>query len=275
MPNRLGKRPPKVDKRTLRLSSYVSPSLLVAPPPRIDHQSKLPSDLGVMGNDTYGDCGIAAAAHMVQEWTAYGVGTVHTIPDADILAAYFALSPNDEGIYLLDGLNYWRKTGIGGDQIEAYAAIEPASLVQAKLAIQLFGSTYIGLSLPDEGTFGPWERTYGPPSPNNGHAVCLIAYDDAKQMFTAVSWGKKMSMSYGFYEKYNDEGYAVLNDIELTAAGVSPEGFDFTKLEADLAHLGEPVTEPPVPAPGSGCALGLVALMFGSSLAAAFWMMIL
>jgi len=274
---RLGKRPPKLDRRTLRLSTYVRPALLVAPPAQIDHQSQLPADLGMMGNDRYGDCGIAAAGHMVQEWTAYGAGVMHTISDADIINAYFALSPNDQGIYLLDGLNYWRHTGIGGDQIEAYAATQPASVIQAKLAIQLFGSTYIGLSLPDEGTFGPWDRTYGPPNLYNGHAVCLIAYDDATQLFTAVSWGEKMPMSYAFYEKYNDEGYAVLNDIELTAAGVSPEGFDFARLESDLARLGEPVTpvepepepEPPVPVPGTGCALGVATIVLG--VAATLW----
>jgi len=244
---RLGKHPKKFDHRTLQFARYMPK--LPTPPTATDHASKLPANIGMMGNDTYGDCTVAAAGHMVQSWTAYAERGIETLSDADILAAYDVISPNDQGAYMLDVLNYWHKTGIGPDKIEAFVEIGIADLIQAKLAIEYFGSCYIGMSLPDVNTFGPWTTPTGPPDPYNGHAVCLIAYDDAKKMFKVCTWGEIWDMSYAWFQKYMDEGYAVLNDIEIiTATGKSPEGFDFATLQADLSHIGDPVT-PPTPVP--------------------------
>jgi hypothetical protein len=145
----------------------------------------------------------------------------------------------------LDVLNYWRKTGIGGDKIEGYVELGVADLTQAKLAIQHFGSIDIGLALPDENTFGPWTEVTGQPNPYNGHAVTLLAYDDDRKMFKVATWGEIWDMSYDWYQKYCDEAYAVLNDIQLIKeTGKSPEGFDWKSLQYDLNHLGDPIVEP-------------------------------
>jgi hypothetical protein len=246
---KLGKAPKRHDHRNLILARYL-PAKLPTPPSKIDHATKLPADIGMMGNDKYGDCTIAAAGHMVQSWTLYAGRGMKTIPDADILKAYFALSPNDEGCNMLDVLNYWRKTGIGGDKVEAFLEVGPADLTMLKLAIEYFGSAYVGLSLPDENTFGPWTTPTGAPNPYNGHAINVDDYDDDTQELICSTWGaSQFRMSYAWYKKYNDEAYAVLNDIMLTqASGLSPEGFNWVALQDDLAHIGDPVT-PPVPAP--------------------------
>ena len=260
---RLGKHPKKFDHRTLMLARYMP--TLPMPPVAVDHASKLPSNIGMMGNDRYGDCTVAAAGHMVQSWTTYAERGTMTIPDSQLISAYLSLSPNDEGAYMLDVLNMWRNSGIGGEKIEAFVEAGSADLIQAKLAIQYFGSLYIGVSLPDTNTFGPWDvpNPTWPGNPYNGHAICLVAYDDAKKMFKVCTWGEVWDMSYGWFQKYNDESYAVLDDIStIIATGKTPEGFDMTALQTDLAHLGDPVT-PPEPIPtgsvtppgptGSGC----------------------
>lgn len=251
---RLGKLPKKVDPRTLQLSRYMDSRKLPTPPVKIDHSSRLPSKIGMMGNDKYGDCAIAAPGHMVQSWTTYADFPMKTIPDADILKSYFTLSPNDQGCNMLDVMNYWRKTGIGSDKCEAFVETGIANVTQAKLAIQYFGSLYIGMSLPNTNTFGPWsvKTPTWPAQRNNGHAVALLAYDDSKEMFRVATWGEVWDMSYGWFKKYCDESYAVLNDVSLNATGLSPEGFNLAALQFDLAHLGDPVTPPaptPVPVP--------------------------
>lgn len=246
---KLGKHPKKFDRRNLLFSRYFYE--LPTPPTAIDHASNLPVNIGMMGNDKYGDCTVAAAGHMVQSWTTYAQRGMLTIPDADILSAYRTVSPNDDGAYLLDVLNLWRKTGIGGEKIEAFVEVAGGDLVQAKLAIQYFGSTYIGMALPSVNTFGPWDvpNPTWAPNPYNGHAVCLIAYDDTKQMFKVATWGEIWNMSYGWFRKYVDEGYAVLDDIStIVATGKTPEGFDMTALQDDLLHIGD-VPTPPVPVP--------------------------
>jgi len=267
----LGKHPKKTDHRTLMFARYMLK--LPAPYLVVDHASKLGTSIGMMGNDKYGDCTVAAAGHQIQSWTAYSGDGILTLSDAAILAAYKVLSANDDGAYMLDVLNYWRKTGIGGDKIEAFVETGTGDLTQAKLAIEYFGSLYIGMSLPDTNTFGPWnvlEPTWKP-NPNNGHCVALVGYDDTKKMFKVCTWGEVWDMSYAWYQKYVDESYAVLNDIELSkASGKSPEGFDWTALQDDLNHIGDPVVVPPAPPtppptpPVTGPTSPLVITAFGS-----------
>jgi len=248
---RLGKHPKKTDRRTLMMARYLHK--LPTPLVKVDHASKLPADIGMMGNDVYRDCTVAAAGHAVQSWSIYADNNIWTIADADIIAAYKTISPQDNGAYMLDVLNYWRKTSIGGDKIEAFVETGTADLTQAKLAIEYFGSHYIGMSLPDTNTFGPWvaiDPTWSP-NPNNGHAVVLIGYDDSRKMFKVATWGEVWDMSYGWFQKYTDESYAVLDDIELIkASGKSPEGFDWAALTYDLDHIGDPIVDPvPTPVP--------------------------
>lgn len=247
----LGKHPKRHDHRTLQLARYL-PKLPEAPA-SIDHASRLPASIGMMGNDTYSDCTIAAFGHAIQSWSTYAERGMQTVADKDIESAYFAISPNDTGAAMLDALNYYRKTGVGGDKIEGFAEVPTGSVDYAKLCIQMFGSCYIGMSLPDVNTFGPWTTVTGAPNPNNGHAVVLIAYDDATQMFKVATWGEVWDMSYAWFKKYSDESYAMWNDLELiVASGKSPEGFDTTALQYDLAHIGDPIVTPtptPTPAP--------------------------
>jgi hypothetical protein len=245
---RLGKHPKKTDRRTLMLARYLPK--LPTPLVKVDHASLLPTDIGMMGNDVYGDCTVAAAGHAIQSWSSYA-GGIYTVLDVDIIAAYKVISPNDDGAFMLDVLNYWRKTGVGGDQIEAFIETGTADLIQAKLAIEYFGSHYIGMSLPDTNTFGPWDviSPSWPANPNNGHAVVLIGYDDSRKMFKVATWGKIWDMSYSWFQKYTDESYAVLNDIMLLS-GKSPEGFDWAALTYDLNHIGDPIVDPvPTPVP--------------------------
>jgi hypothetical protein len=245
---RLGKLPPRFDDRTLRFASYLTPEL--APPPAsIDYATAVKS-WPMMGNDTTGDCTCAAAGHMIEEWTA-NIGEEKTVPDATILAVYdhFTGGNPDAGVAMLDVLNYWRATGIGGDRIRAYAQLEPQNASEARDAIFLFGNCYLGLALPDfavaPGTnflATPWSvPPQGPvgtaaPNPANGHCVPLVAYDSRQAW--AVTWGALKPMTWQFFEAYMDEAFAVLSpDWISSTLGESPSGFDLAALTRDLAAI--------------------------------------
>jgi hypothetical protein len=247
---RLGKHVKKHDRRNLQFARYLPK--LPMPPSAIDRASRL-HNIGMMANDRYGCCTIAAAGHMVQSWTTYAERGQQNIPDSEIISAYLTISPQDNGAYMLDALNHWRKTGVGTDKIEAFVEVAPADLNQAKLAIQYFGGVYIGMALPDENLYGPWTTPTGPGNPYNGHAVNLIGYDDSRQMFKVCTWGEIWDMSYAWYQKYADECYAALNDISLAqSSGLTPSGFKWDELLNDLNHIGDPITDPvidPSPAP--------------------------
>lgn len=246
---KLGKHPKKFDRRTLQFTRYL-PYKLPTPPPAVDRASRL-RNIGMMANDKYGNCTMAAAGHMVQSWTTYAERGTQTISDSEIIKAYLTISPNDQGAYMLDALNHWRKTGVGTDKIEAFVEVAAGDVTQAKLAIQYFGAVYLGMALPDSRIYGPWTTPAGPANPYNGHAVCLIAYDDKREMFKVATWGEIWDMSYAWYQTYVDEAYAVLNDISLIkSSGLTPSGFNWETLQGDLSRIGEPIVDPvPPPAP--------------------------
>jgi len=168
MPLPLGKLPPRLDSRTLQLTDYLrSPharpseqgtALLVKralpPAPRsVDWTAKIRS-WPMFSNDTLGDCTAAAAAHMIQCWTA-NASHAFTPTNVQVIAAYSATGhyvpgnpSTDSGAVELDVLNFWRQQGIAGHKIDAYVAFNPQNFEHARQAINIFGGIYIGLALP-------------------------------------------------------------------------------------------------------------------------------
>ncbi len=101
-------------------------------------------------NDQYGDCTCAAAAHMIQNWTA-SAGREISPTDQDVLKFYehFTTPGPDNGCNMLSVLKYWQSTGLAKDKITAFAQVENKNTTQAQDAVSMFGSLYIGVELPD------------------------------------------------------------------------------------------------------------------------------
>lgn len=255
---KLGKKPARYDMRTLKLSKYLT-ATLAPPPSQAGYVTKVPS-WSMSLNDVIGDCTIAAAAHMITQWTTYA-GAPYFPTDAQVLDAYEAVSgynpnnPNsDNGAVMLDVLNYWRTKGIAGHKIAAFVAVDQTNHEEVKQAIQLFGNVYIGIGLPvwvqspldglngdpvwstaPTGTFGD-----GAVGSWGGHCVPIVGYgaDSAGNTGTEViTWGQIYDMTWGFIDAYCDEMYAVLSQDWFDAAGESASGFDKAQLQADLAAL--------------------------------------
>src|SRR5271157_672768 len=126
---RFGKHPPKLDYRTLRLRNYLTPALPAPPPsydvlPRVYEKLKMsdPTKLFPMdGNDTLGDCTIAALAHAITTFRGL-VGRLNITPKAAVVKLYMHLTGGvDSGLNELDVLNYWRRHAVSGDEILGYA----------------------------------------------------------------------------------------------------------------------------------------------------------
>lgn len=248
---KLGKKAPKRDHRTLQMSRYRTAPVEV--PAEVSWVREL-SDLGMMLNDQIGDCTVAAAGHMIQQWTTYA-GAPIILPDADILTAYESPSvgnynPNDpstdNGAAMLDVLNYWRKTGIGAHKILAYVQVNPKNALEVREAVMLFGNVYMGVQLPAsvEGSDPdapplPWTVPDGGTSSENGipgswggHCVPIVAV--SPETLTCITWGQTLKMSHGFWGDYVDEAYAVLSIDWIEKNGLAPSQFNVAQLEADL-----------------------------------------
>jgi hypothetical protein len=240
---KLGKLAPKHDPRTLHLANYLNTGKLPPIPAQKDWSGKVRS-WGMMCNDNLGCCTISGAGHLIEEWSANA--STEIIPsDIDIISAYSAVSgydpatgANDDGAVEIDVLNYWRKTGIAGRKIWAYAACEPRNHAHVKACVYLFGGCYIGLALPlSARNQRIWSVTSGPDSrPNSwgGHAVNVIAFD--AHYLTVVTWGQLMKMSWSFADHYMDEAYAILSQ-DFINGGKAPNAIDWASLQQDLSKI--------------------------------------
>jgi hypothetical protein len=254
-PYRLGKLPRRNDRRTLRFSHYLKAGLAPAPA-EVTYEQKVTA-WPMMLNDTEGDCTIAAAGHMIEDWTANANPPPVVVPDPDIQSAYNAVDGGvDQGADMLTVLKYWRSAGIGGHGIAAFAQLDLPSVPELEQSVFLFGASYIGLSLPNfvvnasDMLAVPWVvppgGATGPdaaPNPASGHCVPVLGYD--AQNLYVVTWGTVKAMGRDFYAAYTDEAYAVLSPDWISPGGTAPAGFDMTQLQADLLA----VTQAPAPAP--------------------------
>lgn len=244
---RLGKKSAVFDSRTLRFGAYLTAKL--PPPPTAIDWGKNVSSWPMYLNDKFGDCTCAAAAHMIQNWTA-AAGKKKTPTDAQVLKFYehFTSPGPENGCDMLSVLKYWRSSGLGGDRIAAFAQIEPRNVTEVKDAVTLFGGCYIGVELPKFALNAPdlskvpWVvPPQGPvgdaaPDPQGGHCIPAVAYD-ARNLYV-VTWGMVKSMSWQFYADYADEAFAVLSD-DFLSVNKAPSGFDLAQLKEDLAEIGK------------------------------------
>jgi hypothetical protein len=242
---KLGKLPVRTDVRTLHLARYIDEAQLPSPPTNLDLAAVVP-EWPMYANDRIGDCTIAAAAHMIEAWTAPTRGAAVEVSEPSVLAAFDKVKRVDpftgaEGAVELDVLIYWRTVGIEGHRIGAFARVPVWNHSLVRTAAYLFGGLYIGLQLPQTAHGQPiWDWTHqldGPARPGSwgGHAVDVVGYD--QQMLTVVTWGRLQEMTWAFWDRYVDEAYALLSVDFLDEAGEAPNGFDLAALKADLALI--------------------------------------
>lgn len=240
---RFGKLPTKSDYRTLRFKNYLTDEI-AAPPTTYNVltqvyqqlQSSDPAQLFPMdGNDTYGNCTIAALAHAETVYEGL-IGTEKIMSVRGVDKLYFHLTGGaDTGLNELDVLNYWRQHPVGGDKIISYVSIDPKNHTHIQQAIQLFGGVYLGFQVQENcvqefDAHQPW--TPGTLT-NDGHAVFAVAYD--QEQLTVLTWGSTQQATWDWWDECVDEAYAILPP-EAKKQGFAP-GFNYAQLEADLQQV--------------------------------------
>lgn len=244
---KLGKLAPRHDARTLKLEDYLDLAKLPPAPETVDWGTKVPT-WGMMKNDALGDCTCAAVGHTIMANTSLH-STLFTPSDDEILKAYEVVGgyvPGDEstdnGADELTVLKYWRKTGIAGHKLGAFADVTPKNFDHIKQTIWLLGSCYTGIALPvtAQGQ-AEWSVTdkslEGDAAPGSwgGHAVPFVGYNAAGPV--CVTWGQTLQMTWEFWAAYGDEAHAPLSEDWVDGTKEAPSGFNLAQLKADLAAL--------------------------------------
>jgi hypothetical protein len=242
---KLGKQTAHHDKRVPMLSKYTAG--LPSPPAAANYDTKL-THLGMMLNNTLGDCTCAAVGHCIQQWTAEAQKKQVILPDADIEKLYEIVGhynpknpSSDRGAVEINVLNYWLANPVAGNQLSAFCALEPNNHQEVQDAVFIFGNCYIGLQMPVSAqtqtvwTVPPGGPTgQGAPGSWGGHAVPIVAYD--ARGLTCITWGALKVMTWQFWNAYCDEAYGLLSP-DWVKAGRTPAGFDWKQLEADMGDL--------------------------------------
>lgn len=247
----LGKLPKRSDPRTLSLPKLLTGE--ITPDPEIRNETAVTGHWGELGNNSLGDCAIAAAAHAEMLWAAkHG----RTLPDptlTQVLDAYSKITgyqeghpDTDKGADLLSVLKYWQQKGIAGQTIGAFAEVLPRDVQTLKWTIATLDLAYVGLQLPaawktpaksgQQPCFTPTRRPWNPATwqnPYRGHCVIYTGYrgDDS---FTCVSWGRIITVPMAFHKAYCDEAYAIIAPDRLDGRTETPSQLDTKALQETL-----------------------------------------
>ena len=254
MKYKLGKKPARKDARTIKLKTILKAENLPPLPASYDIDVEYPSfaDNNMYGNDTLGDCVMAGRAHMTLRFEEYEQNLDIPISDNDVTTEYFKeTGGSDSGLDMLTSLNCWRdgwEAAGEGYSIYAYAAIDYTNSTEAEYAIMLLRGAYIGLQLPNSAmqqfdANQSWSVVDNDEGTAGGHCVYCMAYDSGG--IYCMTWGKRQYMTWGFFLKYCDEAFAIVQQKEPFVAN-SP--VDCDALDQLLNEIDSP--EPtPQPAP--------------------------
>jgi hypothetical protein len=268
----------------LHLRDYLRRSNLSLPPapPVTDYSAPAAASLSnIYGNDTMGDCVVAAGYHFVGVATG-NAGTLWVATPQQIISDYSAIGgfdPNnpqatDNGCDERTALDYWTNTGFAdGTKLTGWAVVDGTNTAEVQAAMFLFENLFFGMELPDA-WINPfpsapgylWDVA-GAADPSNGHAVVGVGYNASGVQID--SWGMIGTLTYGAVATYaaanNGELYVMLSPDQLAKGqAVAPNGVAWSDLLVDLASLNgqqpappPPVPPPPVPPSPGGVQLGL------------------
>jgi len=249
----LGKLPKRSDPRTLSLPKLLTGEITADP--EISNETAVTEPWGVLGNDSLGDCAIAAAAHAEMLWAAkHGRPrpdpTLKQVTDAySKITGYQEGDPDtDKGADLLSVLKYWQQKGIAGQNIGAFAEILPHDVQTLKWTIAKLDLAYVGLQLPaawktpaakgQRAGFTPTRKPWNPATwqnPYRGHCVIYTGYRD--DSFTCVSWGEVITVPMAFHKAFCDEAYAIIAPDRLDERAETPSQLDTKALKLTLARV--------------------------------------
>ena len=249
---KLGKLPSAPRPTDFKFADFAATIQLPTVPSRFGHGSAY-SDWGMLGNDRYGDCVWAGAAHehMLINKVVHHVDV--PFDDNSVLGDYSACTgfdPNDpstdNGTDVHVALSYRRKTGIADSnskrhQIGAYVSLDPKNWQHLEQAAYIFGVVGIGIEFPasamDQFNSGePWDVVPGAKI-EGGHYIPTVGSLQASNQVTVLTWGKHQVMTQAFYEQYNDEAWVYITQEELSGNGTGLHGFDVAKLNSYLSAL--------------------------------------
>jgi hypothetical protein len=225
--------------RTLKMARYMTG--LVEPPESFSNLEITYGNLGYYnvaelfpmdGNDTYGDCVVAGAAHYLT--LEHGRIKQRLIPtEKDVVKLYKKLSGcRDRGLVMLDFMKAWRKNAYLGHRIEAFGRVDFHNHKLVKQCIQLFGGIDLGFLVQNAAIQDFESQTPWTPGPSDGGGHCVVAAAYSPDYIWILTWGGVIKATWAWWDTQLDEAFVVLPP-EAKEPGFAA-GFDYAQLQADF-----------------------------------------
>lgn len=255
---KLGRKHPDYSKHRNWLEDY-----LVSPPeswPHFNAQVDRASGVNwpMYANDIYGDCTIAGIGHLYGALTKFAQGSEAVFTNDQITSVYERNCPgfdpitdaNDNGCNMQSVLQDQVVNGMVDvtgktHKLIAYAQLKAIGPKWLAVALDVFGSVYVGVNLPAsaESQFAanqPWTYVKGSQIVG-GHAIVLQATDETHNIyrvpsFTFVTWGSTVEATWPWVNTYAEEAWVAITEDWLTANGDTIDGFDLAQLQADMRY---------------------------------------
>ncbi|HZR50133.1 MAG TPA: hypothetical protein VFB06_11495 [Streptosporangiaceae bacterium] len=248
IPGKLGRLHARFPAGLRELGSYAA-GRLPAPPPSVPVPQI--ADWDCLGNDTYGDCGVAGLAHGFES-AAADAGEQETFPGADQVVSYYLAytGGQDSGVVLSDFLAYVRQHGFYGHAVTAFAPVAVHDIPSLQFATWAYDFAYTGIdvtqAMMDAFSAGqPWTAAMAHGDPLGGHCIPVVAYDGT--YLYVVTWGKVQAVEYPAWHAMSSEAWAVITG---EVAGGDGHGISLAALQADLDRLGVPAPPASAGQPG-------------------------
>lgn len=230
----------------LKLVKYIGCNLPAAPDAADWTVAMQGQPIGMMGNDTLGDCTVAAMGHAVQIVTSNTTGLI-TPTDTEIIQMYedSGYDPNDpstdQGWLEVPCMQDMCTKGLSGVKMDAFADVDQANHEAIKQAVYLFGGCYIGITITqadmdDFNAGNPWANT-SMDNPLGGHAIFIVGYN--AMGVCVATWGQWQTATWSWMATHCDEAHACLffDWVKAQGTDTSPDGFDLQQLTDDLKAL--------------------------------------
>lgn len=243
---RLGRKPGVSDLGShLKLTDYLVNPFPADDGSPVDFTSGV-VDWGMLGNDQYGDCGVAADVHvnMANAWSALeqrpgNIASTVWPTSAETVAAYLTYTGGqDSGVDLGEWLLYRMTHGIGPlGPIGGFAQVAIGGQ-EYEGALRAFKALYSGINvsqdLMDEFDAGqPWTST----STDwiGGHAVPHLARNE--KWGRLITWGADELFDWTCWHAIRSEAYVILTPAQMDSPGGLFGNISVAKLKEDLKAL--------------------------------------
>lgn len=245
---KLGARPAVFPAGLRTLDAY-APGGLPAPPVSVEVPD-FPS-WDVLGNDEFGNCGVAGIEHLF-EMDSVSAGGSESFPTAEQCVSYYLhyTGGQDTGVVLSQFLAYVRQHGYYGHKVSAFAPVQVHDVNTLKTAVFLYDSAYTGITVSqgmmDAFQAGkPWDSKAVAGPPVGGHCVPVAGYSD--EGLTVITWGSPQLITWPAWHSISTEAWAVICGELADGDG---HGINLAALQADLSKLDTPAPAPQPAAPG-------------------------